>query len=153
MKNINDLVELSKEYDRAFDKSNERIQLWVNTKFTETFESLNRIRQTLEQGVSFYKSNLYLDGNITSWAEGLTLRCGSQRIIGGSETGFAILFTAIGSGRIVVLAFKHFINDSSNVGEEIGLYEPEELEYDKIVDIVYQAISKVQKSSRLFIGD
>jgi hypothetical protein len=154
MKKLQDIITLSKKYDEAFDRRNERLKIWGETTLPLVKSVLENLSLALIEEVSFYKSNMYVSGHVNTPLDGVSIRCGTQIVTNTNdrENGFCIQFSPANNGKIHVIAYSHSLAESEQRGEEIGLVDPEELNNESIIDFVSQGIEKVQSSSQLFYG-
>lgn len=154
MKNIQDIITLSKKYDEAFDRRNERLKVWAETTLPFVKGVLNNLSLAMIEEVKFYNANLQVSGHENVPLKGVSILCGTQRvtITDEVEVGFHIQFSPANNGKIHIIAFPHNLNQNDVAGEIIALVDPEELTNERIVDFVYQGINKVQSSSQLFYG-
>ena len=152
--NLNDIISLSKEYDEAFNKRNERLRTWNNSTFTFVQSTLEKIKDVLIREVDFFKSNLYVNSNTNESLRGVRLFCGNQNVSIDEdvERGFDLLFAPLHNGKILVRVYDHHITGESANFTDIDCIDPELLTEDKIQLLVYQAIETAQKSSLLFLG-
>lgn len=152
MKTLSNLLELSENFTDAFDEANDRFREWNNEKFDFVLENLEILKNTLSSN-KFFESNLYIDNDKASKSH-IRLRSG-KTIIPRSENDdewFDINFLQISNGKIYCYFLLNTTSGSNKKNIEIEVIDNlDELDREKIIDIVYKGLENYKKYSYLFI--
>ncbi|MGV8947722.1 MAG: hypothetical protein ACOH1N_14940 [Lutibacter sp.] len=153
MKTLNDIVNISNEYLNAHNESNHRAKIWREEKFDFIYKILDSIKNEIIAKNEYFKSNLYLDKDEKKTH--LRLRSGKNYIplSENDSESFEINFLLISNSKIYVFARS---NKDSQQFEDIELdliSNIEEIDQQKILDLVFKSIEVSKKRSYLFVGD
>ena len=152
MKTLTDLLELSENFIDAFDEANDRFRDWNSNKFDFVLENLVMLKNTLTSN-KFFESNLYIDSDNERKTH-IRLRSG-KTIIPRSENDeewFDINFLQISNGKIYCYFLLNTTSGSNAKNIEIEVIDDlDELDREKIIDIVYKGLENYKKHSYLFI--
>ena len=151
MKTLTDLLELGENFIDAFDEANDRFREWNTNQYDFVLENLVMLKNTLSSN-KFFDKNLYVDSDNENRSH-LRLRSG-KTIIPRSEDEewFDINFLQISNGKI----YCYFLlntssgNNAKNIEIEV-IDNLEDLDREKIIDIVYKGLENYKKYSYLFI--
>ena len=153
MKTFEDILELSKQYLEAHAKQTTRFKAWQEVLPTIK-KTLDTICNLLIANNGYFKNNLYV---IQQLAEGdVYIKSGSMLVPisnNGSENGFQIHFSQLSNGKALVYAFGHSITTTpTQINIEI-IDDPTVLTEQKIIELVFQGLNAVLRTSYMFIGD
>ena len=152
MKTLTDLLELSENFIDAFDEANDRFRDWNSNKFDFVLENLAMLKNSLTSN-KFFESNLYIDSD-NERKNHIRLRSG-KTIIPRSENDdewFEINFSQISNGKIYCYFLLNTSSGSNSKNIEIEIIDNlDELDREKIIDIVYKGLENYKKYSYLFI--
>ena len=170
---MDELVELSKKYEEAFTKRNKRFYAWteggVCTRVAETLES---IVGEIKMENPFFQSNLYSGVNFSeARKDGKVYFSKSERYayfrsgkmpkssysaegvgaVNFFENGFEMIFAPLTNGKIHVHIYGHWGEDENRNHDSIELIDdPNILTREKVIDLVYKGLEKIQGTCFLF---
>ncbi|PWH87026.1 hypothetical protein [Brumimicrobium oceani] len=153
MENIDKILKLTKEYQEANIRMNERYAIWENDKSTFIKDTLAKISSAISAQNDFFKNNVYVDSddnNIAIKSGEIALPFDENNL---SENGFHIGFSRISNGKVYVYFHQHTL---LGLGEDEKLFlfdNLEDITEAKIIKLVYEGIEKGMHSSFLFAGD
>jgi hypothetical protein len=155
MANLNQILEISNEYLNAHDRMNARFLQWTtNGTFEVVRSTLNKIVQTIQDQNDYFKSNLYVVGEVP--LQGVSLKSGKMPYPltdGEIEQGFQIHFEPLANGKIHVYAIGHEQRDRQNYHTLEVISDLSEISDQKVIDLVYDGLKIVKNTSFLFIAE
>jgi hypothetical protein len=150
MKTLTDLLELGENFIDAFDEANDRFKEWNTNQYDYLLENLEMLNNTLSIN-KFFDKNLYIDSDNLNKSH-IRLRSGKTMIPNSQDDeSFEVNFLQISNGKI----YCYFIlnsssgNNAKNIQIEV-IDNPDDLEKEKIIDIVYKGLEYYKKYSYLF---
>lgn len=151
MKTLTNLLELGENFIDAFDEANDRFKDWNTNQYDYVLENLEMLKNTLSIN-KFFDKNLYIDSDNLNKSH-IRLRSGKTMIPNSSDDeSFEVNFLQISNGKI----YCYFIlntssgNNTKNIQIEV-IDNPDDLDKEKIIDIVYKGLEYYKKHSYLFI--
>lgn len=150
MKTMSDIYDLLDTYPSAERRMRDRIQDWENIHLVVK-DVLEEVCSFITKNNDYFKNNLYTgvfpQGDKIVWIKsGLNpVRFNDNR-----ENGFQIQFAPIANGKILVVAFPHYIDNKSEARVIDLIEDPKILTKDKVFDLVFKAIEAISKTSYLF---
>ena len=150
MKEIKDIIAISKQYGKEFKDANDRRQLWNQSVKGIVKSTLDEIASKIIENEIFFASNLYVEDEDNT----LSLTSGKVRIPGRKdlEDGFSIHFWLLPNGKLKVTTWGHSRTENAESIDNIVVSDLKTVDRDLIIEIIYNGIEKAIKTSYFFLG-
>ena len=155
MKSVEDILNLSKKYLNGHANMNLRFKRWREVAYPIVKNTLYNITRELTAQNEYFKNNLYVvDGNPDV---GIYLKSGKVIVpVPGEnfyEEGFQIHFSQVSNGTINVFIKEHAIEKEGNYFAIALIDDPLKLTEEYVIELVYNGLEMVYKTSFLYAGD